>query len=65
MLSLCLIACDEAQFLKGCLQSVKGLVDQIVVVDTGSVDQTIEVARRHGAKVLSQRWDNEIGRAHV
>ena len=62
-LSLCMIALDEAQFLDGCLQSIKGLVDQIIVVDTGSVDQTIEVAKRHGAKVLHQRWENDFSSA--
>ena len=40
------IAKNEEQFLPACLDSVKGLVDEIVFVDTGSTDRTIEIARR-------------------
>jgi hypothetical protein len=50
--SLCVIARDEAEHLGPCLQSTAGAVDEIVVVDTGSSDDTIEVARAHGANVL-------------
>ena len=62
-LSLCMIAKDEAAFLERCLQSVVGLVDEVVVVDTGSSDNTIEVARRAGARVFSQAWTDDFSEA--
>jgi len=51
-LSLCMIVKDEAGFLRGCLASVKGLVDEIVVGDTGSLDETKEVASGAGGWLL-------------
>ncbi|TDA69941.1 MAG: glycosyltransferase [Clostridia bacterium] len=62
-LSLCLIARDEATNLPRCLSSVQGLVDQIVVVDTGSKDNTIEVARRLGAEVYLFPWTDSFSEA--
>ena len=62
-LSLCMIARDEAAFLDQCLGSVRGLVDQIVVVDTGSTDDTAQVARRHGALVLEHAWQGNFSLA--
>ena len=55
-LSLTMIVKDEADRLGHCLESVQGLVDEIVVVDTGSSDGTVEVARRYGAKVHYFEW---------
>ena len=62
-LSLCVIAKDEGPFLAQCLASVTGLVDEIVVVDTGSSDDTIAVARRAGARVFRQAWENDFSAA--
>jgi len=50
-LSVILITLDEEQRLPACLQSVEGLADEIVVVDTGSRDRTVEIARAAGARV--------------
>jgi glycosyltransferase involved in cell wall biosynthesis/Tfp pilus assembly protein PilF len=58
-----MIARDEAAFLDQCLESVRGLVDQIAVVDTGSVDDTAEVARRHGAQVFLHPWQGDFSQA--
>jgi len=58
-----MIARDEAGFLDQCLQSVAGLVDEIVVVDTGSTDETVEVARRHGARVFTRAWEDDFSAA--
>jgi len=62
LISLCVIARDEATFLDGCLASVSGLVDEIVVVDTGSVDHTQAVARQHGARVFEMAWEDDFSR---
>ncbi|HEY6098038.1 MAG TPA: glycosyltransferase [Anaeromyxobacter sp.] len=45
------MARDEEAMLPGCLASVRGAVDEIVLVDTGSSDRTIQIARAEGAKV--------------
>ena len=63
LLSLCMIARDEASFLDACLASVEGLADEIVVVDTGSQDETIEVARRYGARVFTEQWQDNFSLA--
>ena len=63
LLSAALIARDEEQFLDGCLTSIAATVDEIVVVDTGSVDATPDIARRHGARLLSRAWDGDFAAA--
>jgi glycosyltransferase involved in cell wall biosynthesis len=54
-LSVALITRDAAGQLADCLASV-AFADEIVVVDSGSMDGTVELARRHGARVLQQEW---------
>lgn len=63
ILSLCVIARDEEEFLPGCLASVQGIVDEIVVVDTGSRDRTPEIARSFGARVHSFTWNENYSDA--
>ncbi|HWD18472.1 MAG TPA: glycosyltransferase, partial [Verrucomicrobiae bacterium] len=62
-LSVCLIVKNEEAFLDACLASVRGLADQIVVVDTGSTDRTIEIARAHGAEVHAFAWCDDFSAA--
>ena len=62
-ISLCLIARDEAANLKRCLASARAAVDEIVVVDTGSQDDTLEIARSCGARVFSIAWPNDFSAA--
>ena len=47
-----------------CLESVRGLLDEIVVVDTGSKDRTVEIARSFGAKVFEFVWVDDFAAAH-
>ena len=54
-LSACIIAHDEAGSLPDCLASV-AFCDEIVVVDSGSTDATVEIARGAGALVVAQPW---------
>lgn len=62
-LTICMIAKNEERFLGRCLESVRGLADQIVLVDTGSTDRTVEIAREHGAEVHFRAWDNHFSNA--
>jgi tetratricopeptide (TPR) repeat protein len=63
LLTLCLIARDEEAFLPRCLESVRGVADRVVVVDTGSTDRTAEIAREHGAIVVRHEWDDDFAAA--
>ena len=57
MLSLCMIVRDEEAVLERCLASVAGVADEIIVVDTGSTDATVAIARARGAVVLHHTFD--------
>lgn len=62
-LSACLITKNEEKTLERCLKSIKSLVDEIVVVDTGSTDHTVEVAKKFGAKIGFFEWDDDFSAA--
>lgn len=62
-LSLCMIVKDEEASLPRCLESVAGVVDEIVVVDTGSRDRTMEIAREYGARVVEWAWRDDFAAA--
>ncbi|GAB1430470.1 hypothetical protein MASR2M18_13030 [Ignavibacteria bacterium] len=63
LLSLCMIVKNEGKFLRECLESVAGIADEIIVVDTGSSDGTKEIARSAGAKVVDFAWINDFAAA--
>ncbi len=58
--SLCMIVKNEERFLAECLASVRECVDEINVVDTGSTDRTVEIARSFGANVIEREWRNDF-----
>ncbi|HHY66373.1 MAG TPA: glycosyltransferase [Alicyclobacillus sp.] len=62
-ISLCMIVKNEAEYLDACLTSVQGAVDEIIVVDTGSDDGSVELAMRHGARVIREPWRHDFARA--
>ncbi|MCM1984847.1 TPR domain-containing glycosyltransferase [Lyngbya confervoides] len=62
-LSLCMIVRDEAAVLARCLQSVQGLVDEQIVVDTGSQDETAAIARSFGARIYDFVWRDDFAAA--
>ena len=63
LLAAVLVVRDEAGMLPGCLESLGGVVDEVRVHDTGSVDGTVEVAERFGATVTRGDWDDDFGAA--
>ena len=62
-ISLCMIVRNEQEYLQQCLDSVKDLVDEIIIIDTGSTDRTVEIAKNNGAKVFYYKWDNDFSKA--
>ncbi|MFB0515825.1 MAG: glycosyltransferase, partial [Candidatus Neomarinimicrobiota bacterium] len=62
-LSVCMIVRDEALMLPDCLTSVAGVADQLVVVDTGSTDDTIAIARSFGAQIHHFEWIDDFAAA--
>lgn len=62
-ISLTMIVKNEEKNIKRCLDSVKDLVDEMIVVDTGSTDQTKEIALRCGAKVFDYAWTDSFADA--
>lgn len=58
--SACLIARDEAAHLPGCLQSLAGRVDEIVLVDTGSSDGTQDIAAGFGCRIVQHPWQDDF-----
>lgn len=62
-LSLCMIVRDEEEMLPRSLAAVRDAVDEIVVVDTGSRDRTVEIARSFGATVVRREWTGSFAEA--
>ena len=62
-ISLVMIVKNEESMLPGCLASVKGAVDETIVVDTGSTDRTRDIATEHGAKVIDYLWADDFAAA--
>ena len=61
--SLCMIVKNEGQILRRCLNSVSGLVHEIIIVDTGSTDSTCEIARQYGAIIHHFLWNDNFSDA--
>jgi tetratricopeptide (TPR) repeat protein len=62
-LSFCAIVKNEAKNLGRCLANVKPYVDELIVVDTGSTDDTVTIAQNHGAKIGYFEWCNDFAAA--
>lgn len=62
-IALTMIVKNEERCLARCLDSVAPWVDRMIVLDTGSTDRTMEIAREHGAEVFERRWTNDFAAA--
>jgi GT2 family glycosyltransferase/tetratricopeptide (TPR) repeat protein/2-polyprenyl-3-methyl-5-hydroxy-6-metoxy-1,4-benzoquinol methylase len=62
-ISLCMIVRDEEARIADCLSSIRRHVDEMIVVDTGSTDQTREIARSLGARVIRRQWQDSFSAA--
>ena len=57
-LSVVMMVKDEEKNLKRCLDSVKDFADEIIIVDTGSTDKTVEIAKGYTDKIYTHLWEN-------
>ena len=62
-ISLCMIVKNEEAILDRCLSSIKGIVDEIIIVDTGSSDNTKNIAYKHTNKVFDFEWVQDFSKA--
>lgn len=62
-ISLCMIVKNESETLARCLDSIKGLMDEIIIVDTGSSDNTKEIARKYTDKIYDFKWIDDFSAA--
>ena len=62
-ITLCVIVKNEEKKLPRLLSSINDMVNRIIVMDTGSVDNTINIAEQYGADMISYSWNNNFGDA--
>jgi glycosyltransferase involved in cell wall biosynthesis len=62
-ISLCMVVKNEEAMLPTCLNSVRDLVSEIIIIDTGSIDRTTEIAQLYGAKFYKTEWRDDFAYA--
>lgn len=62
-LSVCIIARNEEANLTRCLKSIKSIADEIILIDTGSTDNTINIAQEFNAKIIKFPWNDDFSSA--
>ncbi len=58
-----MIVKNEEQYLDNCLKSIKDIADEIVIVDTGSNDRTVEIAKKYTDKIYFHPWKDSFSEA--
>ena len=62
-ISLCMIVKNEELNIARCLDSVAELVEEVIIVDTGSIDRTVEIVSNYTSQVYSYRWKDDFSDA--
>src|SRR3989338_64847 len=62
-ISVCMIVKNEQQYLQQCLESVKNVADEIIIVDTGSTDNTKQIARQFTDNIYDFAWIDDFSAA--
>ena len=62
-ISLCMIVKNEEMHIARCLDSVAELVDEIIIVDTGSTDRTVEIVSEYTSEVYFFTWNDNLSEA--
>jgi len=57
-ISVTIITLNEEKYLPRALQSIESLANEIILVDSGSTDKTLEIAKKYGAKIFKRKFDN-------
>lgn len=63
LISLCMIVKNEEEVLRRCLDSISGIIENIIIVDTGSTDCTKEIAGEYTKEVYNFEWTNDFSKA--
>ncbi len=62
-LSVCMIVKNEQDYLPQCLRHLKPFVDEIIIIDTGSTDKSVKIAKENGAIVYEKKWNYDFSAA--
>ncbi|HFJ9287060.1 TPA: glycosyltransferase [Bacillus toyonensis] len=62
-ISVCIIVKNEEETIQNCLESIKDIANEIIIVDTGSQDTTIEICKKYGCNVYQYKWDYNFSNA--